>query len=88
VFELDATFNTNNLGLLLFVAVGITHTERSFPAAFAFGGAEDGVIFRFFFECFKELIFINNISLSRVFVSDQALGLMIIIDDSLSNTIS
>jgi hypothetical protein len=88
VLELDATFNTNNLGLLLFVAVGITHTERSFPAAFAFGGVEDGATFRFFFECLKELIFINNIPLPRVLVSDQASGLMTVIDDSLLNTIS
>jgi MULE transposase domain len=70
VLELDVTFNTNNLGFLLFVAVGITYIERSFSAAFAFGGAENGVIFRFFFECLKELIFIDNIFFFRVLVSD------------------
>jgi hypothetical protein len=88
VFKLNATFNTNNLGLLLFVAVKITHIERSFSTAFAFGGAENGVTFRFFFECLKELIFINEISLSRVFVNNQALNLITVIDDNLPNTIS
>jgi hypothetical protein len=88
MLKLDITFNTNNLRLLLFVAVGITHIKRLFFAAFAFGGVKDSVIFRFFFECFKELIFIDNIFFSRVLVSDQASGLIIIIDNSLLNTIS
>jgi hypothetical protein len=88
VLKLDTTFNTNNLGLLLFVTVKITYTGKSFPAAFAFGDVKNDVIFRFFFECLKELIFINEIPFSRVLISDQALGLIIIIDDSLLNTIS
>jgi hypothetical protein len=88
MLKLDITFNTNNLGFLLFVAIGITYTGRSFFTAFAFGGAKNDVIFRFFFECFKKLIFIDEISLPRVFVSDQALGLIIIIDNSFLNTIS
>jgi hypothetical protein len=88
MLKLNVTFNTNNLGLLLFVAIRITHTKKSFPAAFAFGGAKNGVIFRFFFECLKELIFINNILFSRVIVSDQALDLMTVIDNSFLNTIS
>jgi hypothetical protein len=88
MLELDATFNTNNLGLLLFVVIRITHTGRSFPAAFAFGGVENGAIFGFFFECLKELIFIDEISFPRVFVSDQASGLITVIDNSLLNTIS
>jgi hypothetical protein len=87
VFKLNVTFNTNNLGLLLFVAVEITYIKRSFPAAFAFGGVKDGAIFRFFFECLKELIFINNIFFSRVLISNQALNLITVIDDSLLNTI-
>jgi hypothetical protein len=41
MLELDVTFNTNDLGLLLFIAIRITHTERSFPAAFSFGGQEN-----------------------------------------------
>jgi hypothetical protein len=88
ILKLNITFNTNNLEFLLFVAVGITHIERSFFVAFAFGGAKNDAIFRFFFECLKKLIFINNIPLPRVLVNNQALDLITVIDDSLSNTIS
>jgi MULE transposase domain len=88
VLELDATFNTNDLGLLLFVAVGITHTERSFPVAFSFGGHEDQESFRFFFHCLKELIFVDDVPLPRVLVSDQAGGLLSVVDTSLPCVIS
>jgi hypothetical protein len=88
MLKLDVTFNTNNLGLLLFVIIRITHTERSFLAAFVFGGVKNSAIFRFFFEYLKKLIFINNISLSRVLISDQALDLIIVIDNSFPNIIS
>ena len=48
--ENDATFNTNATKLLLFVAVGVTNTNQSFPAAFSFATQESEVSYNFFFE--------------------------------------
>lgn len=44
----DATFSTNAEKLLLFVAVGVTNTNRSFPAAFSFATSESEENFNYF----------------------------------------
>ncbi len=67
--EIDATFNTNRLKMLLFILVGITHIEKSFPGAFSFEGAEDIESFTFIFKYLRELVFIDDIFF-RVLVSD------------------
>src|SRR6266498_1726757 len=59
--EIDATFNTNRLKMLLFILVGITHIEKSFPGAFSFEGVENAESFTFIFKYLRELVFIDDI---------------------------
>ena len=70
------------------VAVGITHTECSFPAAFSFCHAENTLSFEFFIQCLKDIIFIDDIPLPRVLVSDQAAALMTCLPVRLPGVIS
>lgn len=74
MIEIDATFNTNSQKLLLFVAVGITNTNRTFPMAFLFATSELEIAFSFFYNILKEELF-NNCPPPRVNLSDQAKGL-------------
>lgn len=65
----DATFNTNASKLLLFVAVGVTNTNQSFPAAFSFSTQESEISYIFFFETCKEVIW-NDCNPPTVNISD------------------
>ena len=71
----DATFNTNAHKLLLFVAVGVTNTNQSFPAAFSFSTQESEISYNYFFEACKELIW-NDYNPPTVNISDQGKGLI------------
>ena len=56
--------------MLLFVLVGITYTEKSFPSAFSFEDTEDAESFTFIFKCLRKLVFIDDIPSFKVLVSD------------------
>ena len=71
----DATFNTNKQQLLLFVAVGITNTNHTFPAAFSFATSESDIAFTFFLDVLKDEIF-NDRHPPKVNISDQGGGLI------------
>ena len=73
LMENDATFNTNAQKLLLFVAVGITNTNKSFPVAFSFATSESEAAFNYFLDTLKEEIF-NDCPLPKVSLSDQGKG--------------
>src|SRR5437764_3413810 len=45
VLLIDGTFETNKLGLVLVVVVGVTSTNKSFPAAYSFAKSEACVDF-------------------------------------------
>jgi hypothetical protein len=47
IYETNATFNTNNLRLLLFVIVGVNNTSLTFPIAFIFITSELAKAFKF-----------------------------------------
>jgi len=86
--EIDATFNTNRLKILLFILVGITYTEKSFSGTFSFGGAENVEFFTFIFKCLRKLVFIDDISFFRILVSDQTTRLISIMPVEQPETIS
>ena len=74
MLQMDATFNTNALKMLLFVAVGITNTNLTFPAAFSFAISESEVVVNFFLQCLKEEVF-DDCPVPRVIVVDQGKGI-------------
>ena len=53
VLLIDGTFETNRLGLILLVVVGVTNTGKNFPAAYSFAKSEARVSFDFVFECLQ-----------------------------------
>ena len=63
---IDGTFETNRLGLVLLVVVGITNTGKNFPAAYSFAKSEARVSFDFIFDSLKRFILINNIAETRL----------------------
>ena len=71
----DTTFNTNAQKLLLFVAVGVTNTNLSFPAAFSFSTQKSEIAYNFFFKACNELIW-NDCNPPTVNLSDQGKGLI------------
>ena len=71
--ENDATFNTNAQKLLLFVAVGITNTNKTFPVAFSFASSKSEAAFDYFLDTLKEEIF-NDCPPPKVSLSDQGKG--------------
>lgn len=74
MLQMDATFNTNALKMLLFVAVGITNTNLTFPAAFSFAISESEVAVNFFLRCLKEEVF-DDCPAPRVVIVDQSKGI-------------
>lgn len=74
--ELDATFNTNKLKMLLFVAVGVTNTDLSFPAAFSLAISETKVAFDEFLRFMNREIWSEGTSAPRVACVDQGKGLL------------
>ena len=83
VFLVDGTFETNRLGLVLLVIVGVTNTNRNFPVAYSFAKSEVKASFEFLFDCLKRFIFVDDIADARVVLGDQAAGLIAAVPDSL-----
>jgi len=71
----DATFNTNKNGLLLFMAIGITNTNYTFPAAFSFTTLELEICYNFFLSVLIEEVFNDRLP-PRVNILDQGKGLL------------
>ena len=74
MYEMDATFNTNNLQLPLEVLVGIDNTNHTFPIAFVYQVTEAADIFAFTNDCLTEYIF-YDIQGSKVQLGDFHAGL-------------
>ena len=78
LLQLDATFSTNKLGMLLIEFVGINHHEKSFPAAYSYCISESKVAFDFAIDAFLSVCFGDDEAPEpRVILSDQAEGLMV-----------
>jgi hypothetical protein len=73
---IDGTFETNRLGMVLLAVVGITSTNKNFPAAYSFARAESKAAFTFLLDSFKYFVFGNEIVEARVVLADQAAGLI------------
>jgi MULE transposase domain len=76
VFLVNDTFETNRLGLVLLVVVGVTNTNRNFSVAYSFAKSEAKISFEFLFDCLKRFIFVDGIADARVVLGDQAAGLI------------
>ena len=85
VLLVDGTFETNRLGLVLLVVVGVTNTGKNFPAAYSFAKSEARVSFDFLFDCCRRFIFTDDIAEPRVVLSDQAVSLIASMPDSMPN---
>ena len=59
---INSTFETNRLGLILFVVVGITNIRKNFFAIYNFAKFEAWVLFDFIFDFLKRFILIDNIA--------------------------
>jgi hypothetical protein len=73
--EIDSTFNTNALRLLLTIIVGVSNTGMTFPLTFSFVPAENKVFMNFIFESLSELVWSEYPPLSVV-IADQGPGLI------------
>jgi hypothetical protein len=85
VLFVDGTFETNQLGMVLLVVVGITSTNKNFPAAYGFAKSEAAVSFNFLFDSFRHFVFSNEVAEPRVILADQAAGLIAAIPVSMPN---
>ena len=72
----DGTFETNQLRLILLVVIGITSTNKNFPAAYSFVKSEAVGSFNFLFDSFRHFVFGNDIAEPKVILADQAAGLI------------
>ena len=75
VIEFDATFNTNKLKMLLFVSIGITNTNMTFPVAFSFALSESQIACTAFLVFLKEVVWIDGTTPPRVGIVDQGKGM-------------
>ena len=62
VLLVDRTFETNKLSMVLLVIVGVTATNKNFPAAYSFTKSEATVSFNFLFDNFRHFIFSDDIA--------------------------
>jgi hypothetical protein len=85
VLLIDGTFETNRLGMTLLVIVGVTATNKNFPAAYSFAKSEAEVSFNFLFDSFRHFVFGNDIAEARVVLADQAAGLIAAMPVSMPN---
>ena len=76
LIEFDATFNTNALKMLLFVSIGVTNTNMTFPVAFSFALAESEVATTAFLVFLKDEVWIQNTNTPRVALIDQGKGML------------
>jgi hypothetical protein len=85
VLLIDGTFETNRLGLILLVVVGVTNTGKNFPAAYSFAKSEARASFDFIFKCLKRFIFIDDVAEPHIVLADQAAGLIALMPEVISN---
>ena len=85
VLLVDGTFETNKLGMVLLVIVGVTATNKNFPAAYSFAKSEAATSFNFLFDSFRHFVFGNDIAEPRVVLADQAAGLIAAMPVSMPN---
>ena len=74
--EIDVTFRTNNLKLLLISVVGIISIERSFPGCLSFSRFDNKDTYDFLFDFINARVFSDVVPLPRVMVADQEKGLI------------
>ena len=67
---IDGTFETNRLGLVLLMVVGITNTGKNFPTIYSFAKSKARVSFDFIFDSLKRFILIDNIAKARLVLGD------------------
>jgi MULE transposase domain len=82
---IDGTFETNRLGLVLLVAVGVTNTGKNFPAAYSFARSEARVSFDFVFDYLKRFILTDDVAEAGIVLGDQAPGLIASMPESMPN---
>ena len=76
LIEIDATFDTNKLKMLLFVAIGVTNTGLTFPVAFSFAISESKMAFDEFLSFMNDEVWIEGASPPRIICMDQGKGLI------------
>jgi len=62
--------------MVLLVVIGITSTNKTFPAAYSFAKSESAASFSFLLDCFKYFIFGDDIAEARVVLANKASGLI------------
>ena len=75
VIQFDATFNTNAMKMLLFVSIGVTNTNMTFPVAFSFALTESQVATTAFLVFLNEEVWIEGTAPPRVGIVDQGKGM-------------
>jgi MULE transposase domain len=78
---IDGTFNTNKYRLPLLIAVGVLNSGRTFPVCFSYCPSESDESFGFVWDSLKQECFKSDQNLSappppRIFLDDQAAGLI------------
>ena len=81
LIEFDATSNTNSLKMLLFVGIGVTNTNLTFPAAFSFAITESQIASTAFLTFLNEEVWIEGTTPPRVGIVDQGKGLWASLED-------
>jgi MULE transposase domain len=70
VLFIDGTFETNRLGLILFIVVGVTNTNKNFPTAYSFVRSEVRMSFDFIFDSLRRFIFTDDIAEAQIILND------------------
>ena len=65
--------------------VGVTATNKNFPAAYSFAKSEAITSFNFLFDSFRHFVFSDDIAEARIVLADQAAGLIAAMPISMSN---
>ena len=75
MINIDATFQTNRLGLLLSNITSITSAGKTFPVCFSFKRTEAEETFNMEFEFMDRFIF-HDVEWPHIVLSDQSQGLL------------
>ena len=67
---IDGTFETNKLGIILLMIIGVIAMNKNFPAIYSFAKSEAIVLFNFFFNSFRHFVFSDNIAEARVILAN------------------
>ena len=68
------------------IIVGVTSTNKSFPAAYSFAKSEAYVDFDYIFDSLKHWVFGNDIAEPRVILGDQASSLIVSVPKSMPDS--